>query len=107
MPKLLHGPTAPTDAEAIAAFLASQTDVAPASDVKQDAEAIEKAKKLVEALHCAGCHNLPDIGEAEEKKLNLTHVNAKFPPAALLAFLKNPGEHYAWTRMPKFAFKPF
>ena len=105
MPKLLHGPTAQADAEAIAAFLASQTGAREAGELKNDDESIESAKKLVEALHCTGCHNVPNIGDPDAKKLNLTHVNAKFPPAALLAFLKNPGTHYAWTRMPKFNFK--
>ncbi len=105
MPKLLHGPTAQADAEAIAAFLASQTGARDAGELKNDDESIESAKKLVEALHCTGCHNVPNIGDPDAKKLNLTHVNAKFPPAALLAFLKNPGTHYAWTRMPKFNFK--
>ena len=105
MPKLLHGPTAQADAEAIAAFLASQTGVRDAGELKNDDESIESGKKLVEALHCTGCHNVPNIGDPDAKKLNLTHVNAKFPPAALLAFLKNPGTHYAWTRMPKFNFK--
>lgn len=105
MPKLLHGPTAQADAEAIAAFLASQTGAREAGELKNDDESIESAKKLVEALHCTGCHNVPNIGDPDATKLNLTHVNAKFPPAALLAFLKNPGTHYAWTRMPKFNFK--
>ena len=105
MPKLLHGPTAQADAEAIAAFLASQTGARDAGELKNDDESIESGKKLVEALHCTGCHNVPNIGDPDAKKLNLTHVNAKFPPAALLAFLKNPGTHYAWTRMPKFNFK--
>ncbi len=105
MPKLLHGPTAQADAEAIAAFLASQTGARDAGELKNDDESIESAKKLVEALHCTGCHNVPNIGDPDATKLNLTHVNAKFPPAALLAFLKNPGTHYAWTRMPKFNFK--
>ncbi|KAF0179779.1 MAG: Uncharacterized protein FD161_1121 [Limisphaerales bacterium] len=105
MPKLLHGPTAPAEAEAIAAFLASQTGAAPTGEPKKDDESIEAAKKLVETLHCTGCHNVPDLGDPDAKKLNLTHVNAKFPPAALLAFLKNPGAHYAWTRMPDFKLK--
>jgi len=102
MPKLLHGPTAQADAEAIAAFLATQTDAAPKGELARDAESIEAAKILVERLHCSGCHNLPDFGDPDAKKLNLTHVNMKFPPAALFAFLKNPGEHYTWTRMPHF-----
>jgi mono/diheme cytochrome c family protein len=105
MPKLLHGATAQADAEAIAAFLASQTGAAPTGELKKDDESIEAAKKLVEALHCTGCHNIPDLGDTDEKKLNLTHVNAKFPPAALLAFLKNPGANYTWTRMANFRLK--
>ena len=105
MPKLLHGPTAPADAEAIAAFLAAQSGAAPAGDFKRDDESIEAGKKLVEALHCTGCHNLPDLGDTDEKKLNLTHVNLKFPPGALVDFIRNPGAHYAWVRMPKFSFK--
>lgn len=102
MPKLLHGPTASADASAIAAFLATQTGEVPPGDLARDDEAIEAAKMLVEKLHCTGCHNLPDLGDQDARKLNLTHVNAKFPPAALLAFLKQPGAHYAWTRMPNF-----
>lgn len=105
MPKLLHGPSAKADAEAIAAFLSAQTGDVPAGAVKRDDESVEAAKKLVESLHCTGCHNVPDIGDSDAKKLNLTHVNAKFPPAALLAFLKNPGTHYTWTRMPNFKLK--
>ncbi|MBI5801448.1 MAG: c-type cytochrome, partial [Verrucomicrobia bacterium] len=105
MPKLLHGPTAKADAEAIAAFLSSQASAAPSPDFKRDDAGVEAAKKLVEALHCTGCHNVPDMSEPDARKLNLTHVNAKFPPAALVAFLKNPGEHYAWTRMPNFKLK--
>lgn len=105
MPRLLHGATAQADAEALAAFLASQTGAAPAGELKKDDESIEAAKKLVESLHCTGCHNIPDIGDQDAKKLNLTHVNAKFPPAALLAFLKNPGANYTWTRMANFRLK--
>ena len=103
MPRTLHGASAPADANAIAAFLATLTGgPAPALAPKADAEALDSGKKLIEVLHCAGCHNLPDATEKDPKKISLTHLNAKFPPAHLAAFIKNPGAHYAWTHMPKF-----
>ncbi len=100
MPKLLAGPTAEKDAAAMAAYLASlkaEEKAGPAA--KADAEA---GKALAVNLHCAGCHNLPEAKETDVKKISLAHVNFKFPPDSLVAFLKNPGAHYAWTRMPKF-----
>lgn len=104
MPRTLHGPKAADDANAIAAFLATLTGgAAPALPPKADAEALDAGKKLIEVLHCAGCHNLPDATEQDARKISLTHINAKFPPAHLVAFIKNPGANYAWTHMPKFA----
>lgn len=103
MPRTLHGANAPADANAIAAFLATLTGgPAPALPPKADAEALDSGKKLLEVLHCAGCHNLPDATEKDAKKISLTHLNAKFQPPHLAAFIKNPGAHYAWTHMPKF-----
>ena len=67
-----------------------------------DDEARESGKKLVEVLHCTGCHNLPDATETDPKKIPLQHINLKFPPAHLAAFIKNPGANYAWTHMPRF-----
>ncbi len=100
MPKLLRGPTAEKDAEAMAAYLASlKSEEKAIASVKPDAEA---GKTLAVNLHCAGCHNLPDAKETDAKKISLAHVNFKFPPDSLVAFIKNPGAHYAWTRMPKF-----
>ena len=101
MPRIFSGPKAQEDVDAVAAFLASQTGPAAAMPAKADAEALDAGKKLVEVLHCAGCHTLPDAKD-EPGKISLTHINFKFPPGQLAAFLKNPGAHYAWTRMPKF-----
>ena len=106
MPRTLHGANAQADANAIAAFLSTQTGgpaPAPAPAPAADAEALDAGKKLVEVLHCAGCHNLPDAAEKDAKKISLTHINAKFPPGHLATFIKNPGANYAWTHMPKFA----
>ncbi len=104
MPKLLHGPNATADAGAIAAYLASLSgnQSATAAPVASLAGA---GKELAEKLHCSSCHNLPGSEKADARKVSLDHVNAKFPPAALVAFLKNPGAHYAWTRMPDFKLK--
>ena len=100
MPKLLRGPTAEKDAEAMAAYLASlKSEEKSMVSTKVEAEA---GKTLAVNLHCAGCHNLPDTKETDAKKLSLGHINLKFPPDSLTAFIKNPGAHYAWTRMPKF-----
>ncbi len=102
MPRLLHGPKAKEDAEAMAAFLGSQkSDDAPAPTKEAAPEWIEAGKKLAESLHCAGCHNLPGA-EPDPKKAALKHVREKFPPGALALFLKKPEAHYAWIRMPNF-----
>ena len=100
MPRMLHGDTAQTNAEAIAVYLASlrgsKQKLTKLVDVDNEA-----AEETIRALNCVGCHNLP--GEpVTEGKLSLVHVNQKFPKGALTAFLRAPNEHYTWTRMPKF-----
>ena len=102
MPKLLHGAKAKEDAEAIAAFLASLKSDAKSGDLESGIKLVEGGKMLAEKLHCVGCHNLPDTPAKDSKNISLAHVNLKFAPPALVAFLKNPGAHYAWTRMPNF-----
>ncbi len=100
MPKLLRGSTAEKDAESMAAYLASLKSAEKGGEsVKAPAEA---GKVLAANLNCAGCHNFPDAKETAAKKISLAHINFKFPPASLVAFIRNPGAHYAWTRMPKF-----
>ena len=100
MPKLLNGATAKDDADAMAAYLASlKSDEKSIASAKVEAEA---GKALAVNLHCAGCHNLPDAKEADAKKISLAHINFKFPPDSLVTFIKNPGAHFASTRMPKF-----
>ena len=100
MPKMLHGETAPADAQAIAAYLGSLR--APKKPAVKLLEADhEAAEEMVRALNCIGCHNLPGEPTAEGK-LSLAHVNHKFPRGELAAFLRAPNAHFAWTRMPKF-----
>ena len=103
MPKLLHGPKAEEDAEAIAAFLVSlKADPAPKDAKEAGAEQIEAGRKLFETLHCIACHNTPGTTENDPQKVSFNHVREKFAPGRLAAFLQKPDEHYAWIRMPNF-----
>jgi len=107
MPKILRGSKAKDDAEAMAAYLASlKSDVSlldakPAAGDRQSEQNGEQ-KPLFETLHCAACHNPPDAQELDPKKVALTHVTEKFPPARLAEYLRAPETHYEWTRMPNF-----
>lgn len=105
MPKLLHGPKAEEEAAAIAAFLASLKDAAGEDHAGPNTDWASTGRDLAEKLHCVACHNLPGAKEQDANKISLAHVNRKFPPAALAAFLKNPGAQFAWTRMPDFKLK--
>jgi len=115
MPKLLHGPQAQEDAEAIAAYLATlQTGgpVKPAEaryqtkqkGVPEDeaAPAVGEPKPLYERLHCTGCHDPPGAPELDPIKLSQQGIAEKFPAGKLAEFLRAPEAGYAWTRMPNF-----
>jgi mono/diheme cytochrome c family protein len=101
MPKLLHGPTAAADADAIAGFLSSLQSAPAASAAERSDELVEAGKQLADKLKCCVCHVVPG-NEPELGKLPLDHVNAKFPPRRLAEFIRNPDGHFAWTRMPRF-----
>jgi mono/diheme cytochrome c family protein len=61
----------------------------------------------VARLGCIGCHTLPDKDVAPPDargRVSWHYVKAKFKPAALVEFLKQPEKHYAWIRMPNFRF---
>jgi cbb3-type cytochrome oxidase cytochrome c subunit len=101
MPKLFHGPKAKEDAEAVASFLASQKS--ETEEMKEPpAGQAQAGKKDFETLHCIACHNTPGTAENDPQKISLLHVREKFTAGALVAFLRKPGEHYAWIRMPDF-----
>jgi len=115
MPKLLTGPKAKEDAEAIAAYLASLKTggemkfSAVAYKVKQNEPAEGDGhvpngdpKPLYERLHCIGCHNPPDSKEPDPAKLSQKRIAEKFPVGKLAEYLRQPEAHYAWTRMPNF-----
>ncbi len=134
MPKLLHGPKAKEDAEAMAAALialnrlerpmvhqripkpfghnSKATDeIAKRSGVgakpvgeenAAPADSNHERKPIFERLHCASCHNAPDQTENDAAKISLKHVGEKFSAGKLAEFLKTPGQHFAWIRMPNF-----
>jgi mono/diheme cytochrome c family protein/cytochrome c553 len=105
MPKLLVADgksDADLDGEAasMAAYLATlgKADAAtfPADDV-----AFARGGQLFAKLACAACHMANGDTPAH---IPLTHVQAKWKPTALVAFLREPAKHYAWIKMPKFGF---
>jgi len=105
MPKMVHGPTAKADAEAMAAYLASLKDASPAG-AEPAADLAVKGGKLFESLHCAACHVSPTEDKTDPKRIALKQVKQKFAPGDLVKFLQKPTEHYEWIRMPNFHLKP-
>lgn len=102
MPKILRGPEAAKDAEAMAAYLASLKDASSKPGEEPSAEQSDDGRTLFESLHCAACHNGPEATETDDKKIFLKQVREKFVPGELAVFLQKPDAHYAWIRMPNF-----
>jgi len=117
MPRMVHGPNAREDAEAMAAYLSTLTtggevdfskDVAavavfahlpkssaPVLDVDPDAPLYNK-------LHCVECHTKPSATRDLPGMIPLRHIARKFAPGKLAEYLRQPEAHYAWSRMPNF-----
>lgn len=91
------------EAADIAAWLAVQGKLAAASDLVDD-ESATQGSQLFAGLGCIACHTKPEVTEhdRENQRVPLGHVNAKFAPGALKAWLLNPQQHYSATRMPNF-----
>ena len=99
-------PTDTATASDIAAFLASSGakagDNAP---LQPNVDDVRAGAKLIANLGCIGCHSLPDAkgdSPAGDTRIAWRNVRAKYKPAALVAFLKQPEEHFQWIRMPNF-----
>ncbi len=87
----------------IAAFLATLGTPAKVDAEKADADAALAGGGLFANLGCVACHTAPNFTSKDEHaRTPLTHVAAKFQPAALIEFLKIPSMHNPWTRMPNF-----
>ncbi len=95
-----HLPLAPEQTADIAAYLS--TLGAPAKALAEEGAALAGGGVFAN-LGCIACHTTPDFSEKDEQaRIPLAQVRGKFQPAALLEFLKMPGMHSPWTRMPNF-----
>lgn len=102
MPRMFHGEVEAEDARDVAAYLASRTDDAAVGRASVNRE-VQPRARLFEELGCVGCHTMPSGDERTSPALtSLSHVGVKWKPAALEAYLRNPGRHHPWTRMPDF-----
>ncbi len=108
MPRLLAGPKAKEDAEAIAAYLASLKEEATASPsvtregTHPSIAATATSTPLFDKFQCAVCHDVPGAKEFDSKKISLGQVTEKFTSGRLTEFLRAPEAHFAWTAMPNF-----
>ena len=91
----------------IAAYLGSlgsrQKKELPAKE-----ETVQEGTRLFVNLGCLACHTPPgkdDFVGDEKNRVPLRDVSAKWQPAALRAFLRQPDHHYQWIRMPNFQLK--
>lgn len=101
MPRVLHGDGSRQEAQDMAAYLGSLKGSADATTKGNPV----KGADLFSTLHCGACH--VTAGQpAEEGKLSLSHVRAKFSEGSLAAFLQQPEKHYQWIRMPNFGLTP-
>lgn len=89
------------DASDIAAYVASLKTGTPAGTATDAALAQEGGLHFHE-LGCVACHNLPDKGVADPKRVPLNNVASKYLPGALLAFLKQPDAYHPFIKMPNF-----
>lgn len=105
MPNLFHGKPGTTVQEAadIAAFLATLGPAQAEAAKPPQADAIAAGGRFVAQLGCIGCHTLPDkdLG-ADPARVPWRLIKAKYKPAALVEFIKQPEKHFAWIRMPNF-----
>jgi cytochrome c2 len=102
MPRLLQGKDAAEtlgQAADISAYLSTlgKADAEPAFSDKDVAAGGQQFAKL----GCVACHLANSDGPAY---VDLSHLKAKWKPAALVAFLQQPNKHYQWIRMPNFGF---
>jgi mono/diheme cytochrome c family protein len=102
MPKMFHGGAG--QARDVAAYLASLAGTKPDPEPAADADAATEGGRLFANLGCIGCHTRPDRDDwaSDPKRVPLRFVGAKWKPAALVAFLRQPDRHYAWIKMPNF-----
>jgi cytochrome c2 len=106
MPRLLSGPDTDKQAADLAAYLGTLKEGKPPEEGKRDKALAARGALLFESIGCVTCHRVEDpAAENAYGRLSLFHVASKYRPGALRAFLKQPHEHYPWSRMPDFKLK--
>ncbi len=92
------------EARHLARFLAGLNEDSEKNPLSGD---LRKGGALFAKLGCISCHRIAkgDPKDASER-IPLLEVEAKFLPGALAEFLRAPGKHYPWTRMPDFKLSP-
>ena len=96
----------PQDAADIAAWLATQGK--PAAIPNFNERLAARGAQLFVELRCIACHALPGraVAAGGVARVSLEFAQAKWQPAALISFLKNPTDYDASTRMPNCALAP-
>ncbi len=118
MPALLAGPQAKSDAEAIAAYLATLRDPALVSARDENARALASLEDRASAgpaevaptdpmarLRCGGCH-IDQPNAADDGRLSLQSAARKFLPGSMTSYLRDPLAHFPWNPMPHFRLDP-
>jgi mono/diheme cytochrome c family protein len=108
MPNVFHAKAGTTVQEAadIASYLATLGQ--PGPQPHNEPDAVTTGGRIVARLGCIGCHTLADkdVG-ADPTRVPWRFVKAKYTPAGLVEFLKQPEKHFAWIRMPNFQFSDY
>ncbi len=104
MPKVFAGEAGKIDQRAadLAAYFVSAS-APPAGAEPIDLALADQGGALFANLACVACHTAPDFdGQDAHHRVPLSHIKAKWHPAALIEFLQDPAKNYAWIRMPHF-----
>lgn len=88
----------------IAAFLSNQSGDAPVPLGDPSKAGVGEGRGLFHALGCIGCHKAEEepVGTEKFGRIDLADIGSKFKDGALRDFLRQPGKHYPWVRMPDF-----
>ncbi len=101
MPDVLHGESEKEQARAIAAWLSTlRVDHDLSGSYRNGV--VDSGAKLVESLHCTGCHKIANKEAEGDQLVSLERLALKYPEGELVAFLLEPNRHFAGVRMPNF-----
>ncbi len=77
--------------------------IVPVPPVPDDDTTVHRGEILFEDLGCIACHRLNQPSQDDLfGRLSLDHVDQKYQPGALKAYLLSPHAHDSWSSMPDF-----